>query len=322
MTVNQSFPLPAPLICIVLPCYNEQEIITDTLKRLGSLLENLVQKDKISKESFLVFVDDGSRDSTWELIEEARAGIPHVRGLKLSKNYGHQNAIMAGMFNYKDESDCIITIDADLQDDETAMEQMIDKYREGYQIIYGVRKARNTDSFFKKYTAIGFYILIKKLGVNIIYNHADYRLASRRVVQELKKYREVNLFLRGIFPLLGYKHTMVYYDRKERTAGETKFPFKKMLAFAIQGITSFSVKPLRVITIIGFLIFILSILLSGYVIFSWLFLNVVPGWSSIALPMYFIGGVQLLSIGIIGEYLGKIYQEVKQRPRYNIDKKI
>jgi len=322
MSVSQSSFLPAPVLCIVLPCYNEEAIITGTLQKLTKLLNVMVENGKISRESFLVLVDDGSRDKTWITIEEARTNSNNVRGLKLSKNYGHQNAIMAGMFNYKDESDCIITIDADLQDDETAMEQMIDKYRQGNEIIYGVRKARNTDSFFKKYTAIGFYLLIKKLGVDIIHNHADYRLASKRVIEELEKYKEVNLFLRGIFPLLGYKHDMVYYDRKERTAGETKFPFTKMLAFAIQGITSFSVKPLRIITVIGLFVFIASILLSGYVIYSWFFLNAVLGWASIALPTYFIGGVQLLSIGIIGEYLGKIYQEVKQRPRYNIDKKI
>lgn len=311
-----------PLLGIVLPCYNEEAILFDTHERLSLLMNELQKKGKIDSKSFLCFVDDGSHDKTWSIIENLQIKSNHVRGVKLSNNYGHQNALLAGLFSFKDEADCIITIDADLQDDESSIEQMIDQYREGFEIVYGVRKGRGSDSFFKKNTAIGFYKLIKKLGVNIIYNHADYRLASKRVIEELSKYSEVNLFLRGIFPLMGYKHTVVYYDRKERIAGETKYPFKKMLAFAIQGITSFSIKPLRIITVLGFVTFIISLLLIIYAIFSLIFLNAVPGWASIVLPIYFIGGIQLLSIGIIGEYLGKIYHEVKRRPLYSIDKKI
>jgi glycosyltransferase involved in cell wall biosynthesis len=305
---------------VILPCYNEEEILNDSFKKLHELLSTMIEDKQICSSSFIVFVDDGSRDKTWELINSLASDYVSVKGLKLSRNFGHQSAILAGMLSFNSECDCLVTIDADLQDDIDVMPLMIKDFLKGSDIVYGVRKERPKDSFFKKSTALGFYRLMKWLGVNIVYNHADYRLVSKRVVDELKGYNEVNLFLRGIFPLIGFKSTQVFYNRKERLAGETKFPFKKMFSFAMDGVTSFSVRPLRIITVLGMFFFIVSLILCGYAIFSYLYLDSVPGWASIVLPIYFIGGVQLLSIGIIGEYLGKIYKEVKQRPLYIIEK--
>jgi polyisoprenyl-phosphate glycosyltransferase len=313
-------PIEGYNLGIVLPCYNEEEVLIDSFQKLKIILSQMIEDKKISASSFIAFVDDGSKDGTWNIISQLSLTNHFVKGLKLSKNFGHQSAILAGMHHYNNDCDCIITIDADLQDDINAMPSMIEEFIKGSEIVYGVRKQRQNDSFFKKATAIGFYKLMKWFGVDIIFNHADYRLVSKRVINELRGYNEVNLFLRGMFPLIGFKTSEVYYDRKIRVAGETKFPFKKMFSFAMDGLTSFSIKPLRVITVLGLLIFVVSIILSFYAVFSFLYLKAVPGWSSIVLPIYFIGGVQLLSIGIIGEYLGKIYKEVKRRPKYIIDK--
>jgi len=311
-----------PVIGVILPCYNEEEVLRDSFTKLNALVKNLIATNKIDRSSFIAFIDDGSKDKTWQLIEELKNVNSLVKGLKLANNSGHQSAILAGMFTFKDDCDCIITIDADLQDDINAMEKMIEDFTNGIDVVYGIRKGRPSDSFFKKNTALAFYKFMKMLGVNIKYNHADYRLVSKRVIEELSRYKEVNIFLRGIFPIIGFKHSEVHYDRKERLAGETKYPFRKMLSFAFDGITSFSIRPLRIITVMGTLTFIASLLLCLYAVYSFIYLDVVPGWASIVIPIYFIGGVQLLSIGIIGEYLGKIYKEVKQRPLYSIDKKI
>jgi len=273
----------------------------------------------ISPGSSVVYVDDGSRDKTWELIQSRVDGSSNRVGIKFSRNFGHQSALLGGITSIYQKVDCIITIDADLQDDIGVIEDMIVKYRQGFEVVYGVRKKRDTDSAFKRKTAEGFYILMRRMGVNIIYNHADFRLASNRVCENLLQYGEVNLFLRGIFPLIGFNSTTVYYDRQERNAGQTKYPLMKMLGFALEGITSFSVKPLRIVSLIGIFIFFGSVLLSLYSLYSYFFMGTVPGWTSVILPIYFLGGVQILCIGIIGEYLGKIYKEVKSRPRFIIE---
>lgn len=310
------------IIGIVLPCYNEELVLAETSKRINDILINLVSKYIISDESFAVFVDDGSKDKTWSLIENFSKKNKHLKGLKLAKNVGHQNALFAGLITYKEHADAVISIDADLQDDVNIIEEMILKYLSGIDVVYGVRKERNTDTFFKKNTALLFYHLMRLMKVNIIHNHADYRLCSKRVLNALNDYGEVNLFLRGIIPSIGFNSDISYYDRLERYAGESKYPFRKMAAFAWNGITSFSNYPLKLVSIVGFVIFILCFILSGYALISFTTNNVVPGWVSTVLPMYFLGGVQLLCIGILGEYIGKIYLEVKKRPRYFIDKKI
>ena len=307
-------------LILVVPCYNEEEVLPVTSEKLKQVLEGLIGRRKISKDSFIAFVDDGSRDSTWEFIEEKASVTPCIRGIKLARNFGHQGALIAGLNTFMNTADCIITIDADLQDDIRIIEEMVDQYHAGYDIVYGVRKERKTDSFFKHFTAVAFYRFIKWLGVEIIYNHSDYRLASRRALQNLSSFTEVNLFLRGIFPLIGFPSTVVYYDRQERFAGKSKYPLIKMLEFAFDGISSFSVKPLRIVSIIGVIIFVLTILMAAYALYSYFFTGTVPGWTSITLPVYFIGGVQVLSIGILGEYLGKVYKEVKSRPRFIIEK--
>lgn len=308
-----------PTIGIVLPCYNEEEILHQTDKKIGELVEQLIAKKVIAPGSFIIYVDDGSKDKTWELIRDTVDVSGNRMGIKFSRNFGHQSALLGGITSIYQRVDCVITIDADLQDDIRVIEEMIVKYTQGFEIVYGVRKKRDADTAFKKKTAQGFYSLMKTMGVNIIYNHADFRLASSRVCENLLRFGEVNLFLRGIFPLIGFNHTTVYYDRLERDAGTTKYPFMKMLGFALEGITSFSVKPLRLVSLIGIFIFFVSIFLALYSLYSYLFLGTVPGWTSITLPIYFIGGVQILCIGIIGEYLGKIYKEVKSRPRFIIE---
>lgn len=308
-----------PTIGIVLPCYNEEEILLQTDRKIGELMEQLITKKLIASGSSIIYVDDGSKDKTWELIQKKVDDSHNRVGIKFSRNFGHQAALLGGITSIYQQVDCIITIDADLQDDIRVIEEMIVKYTQGFEIVYGVRKKRDADTAFKKKTAQGFYTLMKTMGVNIIYNHADFRLASSRVCENLLRFGEVNLFLRGIFPLIGFNHTTVYYDRLERDAGTTKYPFMKMLGFALEGITSFSVKPLRLVSLIGIFIFFVSIFLAIYSLYSYLFLGTVPGWTSITLPIYFIGGVQILCIGIIGEYLGKIYKEVKSRPRFIIE---
>ncbi len=312
--------MPKPIVGIVVPCYNEEEIFIDSNEKLKSLVENMISSDLISDKSFISYVDDGSKDRTWEYIDKASTADQMVKGLKLSRNCGHQNAVLSGLLSFNDDADCLISIDADLQDDIDVIPEMIQKFLNGNMIVYGVRKKRSTDSFFKKMTALGFYSLMKNMGVDIVYNHADFRLSSQQVNRDLGSFEEVNLFLRGVFPLIGYKSTCVYYDRKERLAGETKYPLKKMLAFAFDGISSFSIKPLRLVTTIGFLVFLLSIGMGIYSLVSFFYLGTVPGWTSIALPIYFLSGIQLLSIGILGEYLGKIYKEVKKRPRFIVEK--
>lgn len=311
-----------PIIGVILPCYNEELVLKETSNRINKVLTDLVDKDIISQDSFAVFVDDGSSDKTWLLIEKNVTELSHIKGLKLAGNVGHQKALLAGLLTFKDESDALISIDADLQDDISVIEEIITKFKTGVDVVYGVRKERKTDTYFKRNTALLFYNIMKKMKVNIIHNHADYRLCSKRVLNALSEFDEVNLFLRGIIPSIGFKKDFVYYDRLERFAGESKYPFKKMASFAWNGITSFSNYPLKVVTIIGFLIFFVCILMTGYALFSLFSNNVVPGWLSTVLPMYFLGGVQLFCFGILGEYIGKIYLEVKKRPRYFIDKRI
>lgn len=307
-----------PILALVVPCYNEEEVLPETSRRMVALLEDLVDAGKISPSSRIYFVDDGSRDKTWELIDSyAAAGLPIV-GIKLSRNRGHQNALLAGLFTA--EGDIIVSIDADLQDDVGAVREMVDKYLGGCEIVYGVRKRRHTDTFFKRFTAQAFYKLIAWFGAQTIDNHADYRLLSRRAVDALKDFREVNLFLRGIIPLIGFESAIVYYDRDARFAGESKYPLKRMIALALDAVTSFSVTPLRLITLVGFLVFFFTTCMSIFILWIRFFTDLaVPGWTSTLLPVYFLGGIQILCLGIIGEYLGKIYSESKARPRYLIE---
>lgn len=306
-------------LAIVVPCYNEEEMLGITSKALIEVLENLIKKEKIEKNSFVLYVDDGSKDKTWSIIEEHHKNKKEIFGLKLTGNVGHQNALTAGLEVAKERADMIISIDADLQDDIQAIEKMVDKYLEGKDIVYGVRNSRKSDSLFKRITAQGFYKLIKCMGVKTVYNHADFRLMSKRAVEEFSKYKETNLYIRGMVPLLGYETGSVYYDRLERTAGESKYPLKKMLALAFNGITSFSIKPISFITFLGAMIIGCSILAAIYALVSYVSGSVVEGWTSLILSIWFIGGVQLLAIGLIGQYIGKIYVEVKHRPRYHID---
>jgi len=305
-----------PVLAVVVPAYNEEPVLEETAAKLVSTLDELRAKSKIHPSSFIYFVDDGSRDRTWEIIENLHRAKGVVKGLRLSRNAGHQNALLAGLLEVRNRMDCVVTIDADLQDDLSIIESMVDHFSAGHDIVYGVRKERNEDSFFKKYTALFFYRLMQWMGVELIYNHADYRLASRRVIDCLSDFREVNLFLRGIFPLIGFSSAEVYYDRKKRLAGESKYSFRKMISFALNGITSFSVTPLRVVTITGFLISFVTLLMSIWVLLGFLRGMTVPGWASTVLPFYLLGGFQILSIGLIGEYIGKIYKEVKARPRF------
>lgn len=306
-------------LCIVVPCYNEEEALAYTNKELISIIQRLVEAGKVERGSFILYVDDGSRDKTWNIIEEYHKESPFVYGLKLAKNSGHQNALTAGLLAAKDYGDMIVSIDADLQDDVSVIEEMVDKFIQGYDIVYGVRKKRDTDTFFKRTTALGFYRLMRAMKIDIVYNHADYRLMSKRAVEVFSRYEERNLFLRGIIPLIGYRSTVVTYDRKLRIAGESKYPFSKMLSMAFEGITSFSIQPILMITNLGLLIVLFSILAAIYGFYSYLSGRVVAGWTSIILSIWFIGGVQLLSVGLIGTYIGKIYIEVKQRPRYNVE---
>lgn len=308
-------------LAIVVPCYNEEEVLNIAAKALREVLDDLVTKGKIAKDSFILFVNDGSKDKTWQLIEEEHKQHPiQVRGVKLAGNVGHQFALTAGLITAKDMSDVTISIDADLQDDVTVIEEMIDKFHEGKDIVYGVRKERKTDTFFKRVTALGFYKVMEMMGVKSIYNHADFRLMSQRAVEQFSKYQETNLYLRGMMPLIGYETDMVYYDRKERVAGESKYPLKKMLALAFNGISSFSVKPISMVLGLGFAIVCLSVVAAIYALISFFTGNVEPGWTSLILSIWFLGGLQLLAIGLVGQYIGKIYIEVKHRPRYNIEK--
>lgn len=308
-------------LAIVVPCYNEEEVLHIAADALRGVLDDLIGKQKIAQDSFILFVNDGSKDRTWELIEEEHTAHPlQIRGVKLAGNVGHQFALTAGLLTAKDRCDVTISIDADLQDDVAVIEEMIDKYHEGNDIVYGVRSDRSSDSFFKRFTAQSFYKLMAVMGVKTVYNHADFRLMSRRAVEQFSQYGETNLFLRGMMPLIGYQTDCVYYQRKERVAGESKYPLKKMLALAFNGITSFSIKPISLITWLGALIIIGCVLAAVYALVSYFTGNVVQGWTSLILSIWFIGGVQLLAIGLVGQYIGKIYVEVKHRPRYNIEK--
>lgn len=308
-------------LAIVVPCYNEEEVLKIASEALREVLNKLIEKNKISKESYILFVNDGSKDRTWELIEEEHQIYPtQIFGVKLAGNVGHQFALTAGLITAMEMCDVTVSIDADLQDDVTVIEEMIDKYYEGNDIVYGVRKERKTDTFFKRVTAQGFYKIMAAMGVKTIYNHADFRLMSKRAVEHFAEYKESNLFLRGMMPLIGYQTANVYYDRKERVAGESKYPLKKMLALAFNGISSFSVKPISMIIGLGIFIIGISILAAIYALVSYFTGKVVPGWTSLILSIWFLGGIQLLAIGLIGQYIGKIYMEVKKRPRFNIEK--
>ena len=310
-----------PRLGIVVPCYNEEAVLPETARRLTQLLQQMLADGAAAAGSQVVFVDDGSSDRTWPMIEEMAANDARVGGIKLSRNRGHQNALLAGL--YTCDADVLLSVDADLQDDIGVIPEMVQAYARGAQVVYGVRNNRTSDSFFKRASAQGFYRFINALGAESIYNHADFRLMSRRAVEALKSFREVNLFLRGMVPLIGFQSAIVYYTRSERFAGESKYPLRKMLALALDAVTSFSVAPLRFITGIGFLVFVLSILMGLWTIWVKLFTDhAVPGWASTMLPIYFLGGIQILCIGVLGEYLGKVYQETKGRPRYIIEKHV
>lgn len=307
-------------LAIVIPCYNEEEVLRETASRILALLDRLAAAGKISDRSFVLFSNDGSRDATWEIVRELRAADPRVAGLNLAANVGHQNALMAGLEAATPFCDAAVSIDADLQDDIAVIEQMVDRFAEGCDIVYGVRNRRDTDTFFKRHTALAFYRLMSALGVRSVYNHADYRLMSRRALEQLARYGERNLFLRGIVPLIGYRTATVSYDRAERFAGESKYPLRKMVNFAIDGITSFSVKPLRMIAATGFVLLVVSLAALVYVLYSLAAGRAVEGWASIMLSVWFLGSLLLIAVGIVGEYVGKIYIEVKQRPRYNVER--
>ncbi|MCM3574012.1 MULTISPECIES: glycosyltransferase family 2 protein [Mesobacillus] len=309
----------APIFTIIVPCYNEEDVLEETINQLAAKLSELIKQNMVSEKSKVLFVDDGSEDRTWHLIYKASLDNEMIKGLKLSRNAGHQNALLAGLFSAKEASDCMVTIDADLQDDIHAINEMVRKFNEGYEVVYGVRSSRESDTFFKRFTAEGFYKLMDKLGVKLVFNHADFRLMSKRAVEELEHFAESNMFLRGIVPLIGFNSTSVYYERKERHAGETKYPLKKMLGFAFDGITSFSVTPIRFVMIVGCLSFFVSLVFGLYFLTLKLFGNTELGWTSLITSIWLIGGLQLIALGLVGEYIGKIYKETKRRPKYIID---
>jgi polyisoprenyl-phosphate glycosyltransferase len=308
-----------PLVTIVVPCYNEQEVLKDTITQLSSVLDELRKEELISANSKILFVDDGSKDRTWSLIAMESTINNYVTGLKLSCNVGHQKALLAGLEKAKSKSDCVISIDADLQDDVSVIRSFILKYHEGDEIVYGVRDSRETDTFFKRNTALCFYRFMQKLNINLVYNHADYRLMSKRAIEELSHYKEADLFLRGIVPLIGFKSSKVTYNRKERLAGETKYPLKKMISFAFNGLTSFSVVPIRAFTFLGCLLFFISVITGCYAFIQKLLGNTSIGWTSLIISIWLLGAIQLISIGVVGEYIGKIFIEVKKRPPYAVD---
>lgn len=307
------------ILYVVVPCYNEEEVLQETTKELKAKLEKLIKDKVISEKSKVMYVNDGSKDKTWELIKTIKNKEKLFTGISLSRNRGHQNALLAGLMTAKEYADIIISMDADLQDDINAIDEMIKKYYEGNEIVYGVRSARKKDTFFKRFTAESFYKVMNKLGVEVVFNHADYRLTSKKVLNDLENFEEVNLFLRGMFPLIGYKSDVVYYERNERFAGESKYPLKKMINFAVDGITSFSVKPIRLILNVGIIIFIISIIMIIYALINKIIGNTVSGWTFIVCSIWLIAGVQILSLGVIGEYIGKIYNETKRRPKYIIE---
>lgn len=303
---------------IVVPCYNEEEVLSETSARLEAKMRALIAAGKIAQESRVLFVNDGSKDQTWSIIERLHAENGLFSGVNLTRNRGHQNALLAGLMTAKERADMVISMDADLQDDIDAVDAMVDKYLAGCEIVYGVRSSRKKDTFFKRFTAEGFYRVMNALGAETVFNHADYRLMSRAALAGLAEFKEVNLFLRGIVPMIGYTSATVEYERGERFAGESKYPLKKMLAFALEGITSLSTKPIRLITGLGFLIFLVSIIMLINFIVKWALGITVAGWASVICSVWAIGGLILLSLGVIGEYIGKIYLETKHRPRFLI----
>ncbi|MCO4293617.1 glycosyltransferase family 2 protein [Solitalea sp. MAHUQ-68] len=306
-----------PKLALIIPCYNEEEMLKITIDHLFRLLTDYVERGLVASDSFALFIDDGSKDRTWSILQSSSNHF--IRAIKLSYHVGHQHTLVAGLTYVTNNVDCCISLDSDLQDDISVIEEMISNYQSGSKIVYGVRGSRETDKTVKRSAAHLFYKLMKRMGVDLVYNHADFRLLSNSVLVELQKYKEVNLFLRGLFPMMGFPSSKVYYKRKERIAGETKYQFKQMLSLAVNGVTSFSNFPLKMITYIGFTVFVGTIIISLWVLFEWAFGYTVPGWASITLPMYFLGGVQLLALGVIGEYLGKIYLETKARPRFHIE---
>ena len=307
------------ILTIVVPCFNEEEVLPETVKELGGVLVNMMDHGEVSQQSKIMFVDDGSKDKTWQLIQQFEKQYNYITGIKFSKNFGHQNALVAGMTTAVEYSDMIVTIDADLQDDIHAIPKMVKKYHDGFDIVYGVRNNRDTDTAFKRKTAMMFYGLMQKLGVNMVPNSADYRLMSKRAVGHLLDFKEENLFLRGMVPLVGFPSAKVYYARKERFAGESKYPLKKMIKFAADGITSFSTTPIRLIMFLGLVIVFASVIFVGYSIIRKLTGHTVPGWSSLMASIWLLGGIQLICISVIGEYIGKIFKEVKRRPRFIIE---
>lgn len=312
--------LNEPVLTIVVPCFNEEEVLEETNTRLRSVLQHAVHSHLAAHGSTILYVDDGSKDRTWDLISRFIRDYTDVTGIKLSRNFGHQNALIAGIESSRPYSDCVVTIDADLQDDVNTISKFLEKYQEGYDIVYGVRDKRDTDTFFKRNTALLFYRIMDKLGVKMIPNHADFRLLDRRVLDEFVKYQEENIFLRGMIPLLGFRSTEVYYNRAERYAGKSKYPLKKMVNFAIDGITSFSIAPIRMVTYLGAGVAGIGFLAAVYAIIQKLLGQTVTGWASVILSIWLIGGLQLTAIGVIGEYIGKIFKETKHRPRYIIEK--
>ncbi len=304
---------------VVVPCYNEEAVLHETSKRMLELFGKMKSEELINEKSRIVFVDDGSKDKTWTIIDELTKEHKEFAGIKLARNAGHQNALLGGLMTVKDDCDCAISIDADLQDDINVIPDMIKKFKDGYDVVYGVRNKRETDTFFKRTTAVGFYRIMEMMGVNIVFNHADYRLMSRRALEGLSQFPERNLFLRGMVPLVGYRSDCVYYDRNERFAGESKYPLKKMISFAFDGITSFSISPIRVISAFGAIVCVIAVIMAIYALVQKIMGHTDAGWASLMMSIWFIGGVQLLSVGLIGEYIGKLYKEVKRRPRYIIE---
>lgn len=318
---NGGYEMKKPVLYIVIPCYNEEKVLPITCKLFLDKIEELISKDKIDSNSKILFVNDGSKDNTWNIICELAKENEHYIGISQSRNRGHQNSVLAGLMEAKDLCDITISIDCDGQDDINAMNDMVDAYLEGCEVVYGVRSKRETDTFFKRFTAESFYKILNKLGAEVVYNHADYRLISSRVLQEFANFKEVNIFLRGMVPLVGFKSTSVYYERHERIAGESHYPLTKMLALAFEGITSLSVKPIRMITGLGVGVSLLGVIGVIWAIIAYLHGNVVAGWASIICIICFIGGVNMLCLGVIGEYIGKIYMETKHRPRWIISER-
>ncbi|MGN0462407.1 MAG: glycosyltransferase family 2 protein [Ruminococcus sp.] len=307
---------------LAVPCYNEEEVLFDTTEKLTKKYDQLMAEGKITDDSKIVYIDDGSKDRTWEIISGLYKTNKYVNGIKMSRNRGHQNALLGGLMTIKDDCDCVISIDADLQDDINAFDKMLEDFENGSEIVYGVRSKRATDTAFKRMTAQGFYKILSALGAEVVYNHADFRLMSSRALNALAEFKEVNLFLRGLVPLVGYKSSVVEYERSERLAGESKYPLKKMLGLAWDGVTSLSMKPIRMITALGVIVFCISIIMLIYSFVMWAIGNTVSGWTSMTVSIWAIGGLQILAIGVVGEYIGKIYMETKNRPRFIVEEQL